>query len=123
MKIMEAINIIDALKPNGYTQPEKITWLSQLDGMIQRELIDTHVGGDAHYAPYNEDTDPETELLAPEPFCRDLYIKYLSAQMDFHNGEIEQYNNTLVSFQTDWTAFSRWYNRTHLPKSMARKYW
>ena len=46
MTIMEAINRIDAIKPNGYPQLEKIRWLSTLDGNIKANIIDTHEGGE-----------------------------------------------------------------------------
>ena len=44
MKIIEAIQKVDALKPNNYSQEDKIKWLSTLDGVIKREIIDTHEG-------------------------------------------------------------------------------
>lgn len=46
MTIIEAIQKTDELKPNGYTQSQKIEWLAKLDGMIKRGIIDTHEGGD-----------------------------------------------------------------------------
>ena len=42
MTVMEAINHVDAVKPNGYSQNEKIRWLSYLDGIVKKEIIDTH---------------------------------------------------------------------------------
>ena len=42
MTISEAINKIDSLKPNGYSQTDKISWLSLADGMIKNNIIDTH---------------------------------------------------------------------------------
>lgn len=42
MTVMEAINRVDAVKPNAYKQQEKIRWLSILDGIIKKEIIDTH---------------------------------------------------------------------------------
>ena len=124
MKIIEAINAIDTLKPNGYTQTEKIGWLSYLDGMIKTEIIDTHEGAEEiSFSGYDENTDLDTELLAAEPFGRDLYIKYLENQMDYYNGETEKYNNSLTMYQAAYLAFARWYNRSHLPISKKRKYW
>ena len=46
MKLIEAINKIDALKQNTFTQEDKIGWLSTLDGIIKSEIIDTHEGAD-----------------------------------------------------------------------------
>ena len=124
MKIIEAINAIDALKPNAYTQAEKIRWLSTLDGMLQTELFSVHEGADeTPFSGYDEDTPPETELLAQEPYGRDLYLKYLEAQIDYYNGETARYNNSMIMYQAAYTAFARWYNRTHLPRSQKRKYW
>ena len=45
MTIIEAINKVDSLKPNGYTQSDKVGWLSVLDGAIKRSVIDTHDDG------------------------------------------------------------------------------
>lgn len=42
MTLMEAINHLDAVKPNSYGQREKIKWLSNLDGLIKKEIIETH---------------------------------------------------------------------------------
>jgi hypothetical protein len=39
---MGAINHLDAVKPNGYSQTEKIRWLSTLDGIVKAEIIDNH---------------------------------------------------------------------------------
>ena len=39
MTISEAITKIDALRPNMYTDAEKIGWLSKLDGMIYYEIL------------------------------------------------------------------------------------
>lgn len=50
MTIIEAINKIDSLKPNAYTQTDKIRWLSLLDGRVKEEVIDTHECDDMHDA-------------------------------------------------------------------------
>ena len=42
MTVLEAINRLDAIKPNSYSQSEKIKWLSTLDGIIKSEIMDTH---------------------------------------------------------------------------------
>ena len=44
MKIIEAINRIDSLKHNTYSNNEKLAWLSRLDSMVKRLIIDTHEG-------------------------------------------------------------------------------
>lgn len=124
MKIMEAIASIDELKPNGYSFEVKLAWLSYLDGMIKREIIDTHQEAKmTDFIAYDENTAEQTELLAHEPFAQELYISFLENQIDYFNGETAKYNNSLLKFQAAYTAYSRWYNRSHLPISQKRKYW
>jgi hypothetical protein len=115
MKISEAINRIDTLKFNTYTQSEKVAWLSTIDGTIKREVIDTHEGGEeVVFEGYTDDTPLETELLAPAPYD-DLYIKWLEAQIDYANAEYGKYNNSKLAFNTAYTAYESWYNRQHMP--------
>ena len=42
MTIIEAINKVDALKFNTYSQNDKITWLSKLDLAVKRLILDNH---------------------------------------------------------------------------------
>lgn len=124
MKLIEAINAIDALKPNAYTQSEKIRWLSALDGMIFEEILATHEGAElTAFTGYDDATPPETELLAQMPFGAELYVKYLENQIDYFNGETEKYNNSLTMYQAAYTNFARWYHRSHLPLARKRKFW
>ena len=46
MKIIDAISGIDSLKQNAYSQPDKVRWLSTLDGIVKKQIIDNHVGAD-----------------------------------------------------------------------------
>jgi len=124
MKISEAIALVDELKPNAYTEETKRSWLSYLDGMIKREILDTHQGTEnTEFFGYDENTDLETELLAKEPFASELYISFLENQIDYFNGETAKYNNSLMKYQAAYAAYSRWYNRTHLPIGRKRKFW
>jgi hypothetical protein len=116
MKIIEAINKIDDLKHNTYSHGDKVGWLSRLDSMAKRLVIDTHEGGeDVTFTGYNAETDPDTELLIPEPFD-EAYLRYLEAQIDYANGEYGKYNNSIEMFNASWNAYQNYYNRTHMPK-------
>lgn len=46
MKIIEAINRIDSLVHNTYTQSDKVQWLSEMDWEVKLHIIDTHEGAD-----------------------------------------------------------------------------
>ncbi len=122
MTINEAINKTDALKPNNFSIEDKIGWLSTLDYTVMREMIDTHEGGeDIVFEGYTEDTDLDTELLAPAPYD-EMYLRWLEAQIDYANNEFGKYNNAITMFNTAYGAYNNYYNRTHMPKGKQRKY-
>lgn len=116
MTLIEAITRIDTLKPNTYTQQEKIKWLSMLDGIIKYEIIDTHEGADeVSFVGYDENTNLATELLVPAPYD-DIYIRWLETRIDYTNGEYARYNNALQAYNDVYSDFCKYYNRIHMPK-------
>lgn len=121
MKVREAIDRIDNLKHNTYTNGEKVDWLNRLDGMIKREIIDTHEGGE--FVPFEGYTvlDMDKELLIGYPYD-EMYIRWLEAQIDYYNGEIARYNNAIMMYQTAYDAYQRYYNRSHMPLTKKMKY-
>ena len=122
MTIMDAIYRIDELKPNSYSQSEKIKWLSSLDGLIKSKIIDTHEGGEAViFSGYDENTELGTELLVPAPYD-DVYLRWLETQIDYANGEYGKYNNSAIIFNTAYTEYANYYNRTHMPKGAKFKF-
>ena len=120
MTIIEAINKIDALKPNTYTQSEKVKWLSMLDSLIYKEIVSTHEGN-LSFEGYNDDTPIDTVLIAEEPYD-DMYIKWLESKIDYYNAEYTRYNNSVTVFNDIYQEFSRYYTRTHKPKTHKVKY-
>lgn len=117
MTIMGAINQVDSVKPNVYSQDEKVKWLSTLDGMVKAEIIDTHEGAEGvSFREYDETTPLTQSLLIPYPYDN-VYIKWLEAQIDYASGEYGNYNNSITLFNTAYLAYEKFYNRTHKPIS------
>lgn len=117
MTIMDALYRVDEVKPNTFSQTEKIHWLNTLDGMIKSNIIDTHEGGeDITFEGYASDVGINTVLLVPAPYD-DIYIRYLEMQIDYANGEYGKYNNSMAVYNTAYSAFEKYYNRTHKPIS------
>ena len=115
MTLIEAINRINVLKPNTYSQEEKVSWLSTIDGIIKKEIIDTHEGADeVIFNGYDEFTDLSTVLLVPEPY-EDVYLRWLEAQIDYANGEYARYNNVMKAYNNAYSSCFRYYNKTHMP--------
>lgn len=122
MTLIEAIDQVNALKPNTYNHTEKVKWLSTLDGIIKREIIDTHEGAEeVTFTGYDEDTDLATELLVPAPYDS-IYLRWLETQIDYANGELSRYNNSAQAYNDAYNAFARYYNRTHMPKGKKFKF-
>ena len=122
MKIIEAIQAVDTLKPNAYSELEKIQWLSKLDGIIKTEIIDTHEGNeDITFNGYDENTSLETELLVKAPYDS-IYVSWLESRIDYANGEYAKYNNSTTVFNTDYASYEKYYNRNHMPKGNSIKY-
>ena len=122
MKIKEAINGIDSLNHNTYTQIDKVQWLSRVDWMVNKHIIDTHEGAEeVSFTGYDDMTDLNTELLVPAPHD-ELYLRWMEAQIHYHNGEYGKYNNAIDMFNTTYEDYKRYYNRTHMPKGKQFKY-
>ena len=122
MTINEVIRAVDSLKPNSYSEPEKIQWLSELDGTIKAEIIDTHEGNEAiSFNGYDENTPLETELIAAAPYDR-IYKSWLESRIDYANGDYARYNNSVTVFNTDYLSYQRAYNREHMPKGTKIKF-
>ena len=122
MTIIEVINKTDSLKPNNYSQEDKIAWLSNLDGIIKTEIIDTHEGSDkVTFNGYTAETALDTVLLVDAPYDA-IYIKWLEAQIDYANGDTKRYENSMIMYNTNYSAFERYYNRKHMPIGKSIKF-
>ena len=122
MTLMEALHRIDAIKPNSYTQEEKIKWLSTLDGIIKAEIIDTHEGGEnIVFNGYTEETDLNATLLVPHPYD-EIYLFWLESKIDYWNGEIGKYNNSISMYNEAYATYQKYYNRKNMPKSNKFKF-
>ena len=122
MKIKEAINGIDSLNHTTDTQIAKVQWRSRVDWMVNKHIIDTHEGAEeVSFTGYDDMTDLNTELLVPAPHD-ELYLRWMEAQIHYHNGEYGKYNNAIDMFNTTYEDYKRYYNRTHMPKGKQFKY-
>ena len=122
MTINEAISKIDDYKSNVYSQEDKIWWLSRVDGMIKRLIIDAHEGGESvYFEGYTEKTDLTTELLVPHPFDN-MYLYWLEAQIDYYNGELKKYNNSITMFNSAFASFESDYKANHKPIGKGQRF-
>ena len=122
MTIAEAISEIDTLKPNDYTNADKIKWLSRLDSLIYEEIYCSHQDNPLEsFDGYTGLTDTSTELFVKEPYDN-IYRFWLEAQIDYSNAELGKYNNSITMYNAAYTAFQNSYNRAHMPLTHSLKF-
>lgn len=116
MTVSEAVAFVDKMKPNKFSPEEKFRWLTDIDGMIVRELIETHEDNPltGEFLGYMVGRDEDAVLIAPAPYDQ-LYRWYLESQIDLGNMEIAKYNNSKSLFNQAYLTFTDHYNRTHMP--------
>ena len=122
MTIADAISKVDALKPNTYPLDTKIEWLSNLDGRVKAQIIDTHeCTSPIYFYGYHDVTDQEMELLVPAPYD-EMYLRWLEAMIDYHNSDDDRYNNAIVLFNNAYEGYKKHYTRTHMPRSKGKQF-
>ena len=115
MTISEAITQLQAVKENQYDDETLVRWISDLEGTLYEDIVKNHESSeDIPHGRYSVDTDMDTVLMVPEPYS-DIYIKYLMAQVDYHNAEMQRYTNSMIMYNVALDAFAGWYNRNNMP--------
>ena len=122
MTIREAIDKLDSLVINTYTQADKIEWLSRLETEIKQEIIDTHESSKRFvFSGYDEDTSEDTELIVPAPYD-DVYLKWMEAQIHYYNGENNKFNSAMMMYRAALDAFASYYHRYHMPLKRGNRF-
>ena len=119
MTIMEAIQQVDALKPNAYSVRQKIQWLSQLEAMVQSLVMDAHEDGGDPFTGFTDQTDPDTRLRMTAPFDM-AYLYWLEAQIHYANEDLDLYNRAIVLFNGVYAEFKAAYKRSHRARKVGR---
>ena len=115
MKLGELLRKIDQLRPNAYTDAEKIDMLNTIEGRVYTDIMSKADDGlNWTFIPFKEGQE-ERELVVPVPFT-DIYSYYLMAQIDFLNGDSGRYNDTMVLLQNAWDEYAAYYRENNEPK-------
>lgn len=121
MTLGEAIAQVDELKPNAIPQLTKVLWLSTLDGLVKRNVFDTHGTGLGEFPGYGPQTSLDTALLVEAPYDT-LYRRWLEAQIDLTNAEYDRYNAAIRVFSDEYGNFENDYNRSHPPARQGSRF-
>ena len=103
----KAIETVDRLKPNSYSEEDKLRWISDLDGLVKRLVIQ-----EDDVTPYAYPDDMDKELLIPAPYD-DVYTLFLEAKIDYYNREYANYNNSATMFEAQFSEYKKDYIRKH----------
>jgi len=107
VKLLDAIQQADELRPNDLPEERKAAWLCSLEA----DFADV-MGVDTPENHYPEDRT----LLMPFPYD-DAYVPYLAAMIDLANQDTALYaNDKAVADEAAKRARARW-RREHRPKS------
>lgn len=119
MTIREAIDKLDAMHPNSFSESKKVQWLNQVESEIYKSIILTHekvLNPDGtpkyNFTGYTDATPKTTELIAEAPYD-DLYVYYMEAQIDYADKETARYSNSIAMYNTAVTEFNKFYNARH----------
>ncbi len=113
MKIAKVIEMVDALRPNTFDEEQKVRWLAELDGTIGAEVM---LMGHAQlqYLNYQYPDDMETMLLVQFPYDK-MYEAWLTAKIDYANGEYDKYQNSMQMFNAAYEDFVCWFANRYEP--------
>lgn len=109
MKISEAIHYAGLVEKGNVMEEElAVLWLSELDGMIQSDIMLHAPEEIVSYA------SPEDELLLKPPHDK-LYVDYLVMMIRQVQQEYEGYNNAQDIVNEKLRTFQRWYVQNYRP--------
>ncbi len=107
MRIREAIERADDVKPNAFDSKTKVAWLNALEGRIAASVF-LLAPAEIRQLQYRLPEDLETELLVTAPHD-DIYLLWIQAKIDEGNGEYDKYQNTMQIYNEHYGSFLRWF--------------
>ena len=113
MTALEAIHEIDTLKPNTYSQEQKLLWLDRLDTFIQKSILNRYPG---RKAPTPVQGDPDRMLLMEPPFDEG-YLHWMESKIHYFNEEIDRYNGAIRLFRGIFEDYQRKLNEGAMPEN------
>ena len=111
MTLKSAIDYIDSIRPNAFTDEQKTMWINEIEGKVQSEIL---LFAPSQMISYSYQNDMDTELLAAPPHDN-VYTSYLCAMLDFAHAEYNRYNNSMQLFNANFNEYMRWFAKHYRP--------
>lgn len=112
MTVQEVLAQTDAVKPNQFEEGMKLVWLNEVEGRVYQVMKLRKGSEDVKEPHISMESMYNDCLLLPESFSG-IYVHYLSAMIDYFNGETARYNNSMYMFNTAWSEFENYWYREH----------
>ena len=109
--LKSVISYVDEIKPNAFSAAAKTQWVNECEGLVQTEVL---LLASEEIITYSYDTDKDKELLVKPPHDK-IYWTYLTAMIDFANGEYNKYQNTMQVFNAFFGEYIRWFALNYRP--------
>ena len=123
MTLQEALDICDEMKPNMMKRDLKIKYITEIEQLIWAEILmrHEHTPEQETKPEYNEETDPGTVLIVPDPYSM-VYIYWLMCKVDIQNQEDARWNIDRTHFDNEYDTMSDWWTRTFMPLQRTREF-
>ena len=113
MTVMEAIHEVDCLRPNSFTQEQKVEWLDRLDCFVRSSILDRFPRLSADLLNLGS---PERELLMKAPFDQ-AYLHWLESKIHYFNEEMDLYNGAVRMFRGVFEDYQRQLVKDNCPEN------
>lgn len=112
----QVVGEVKRLRPSGYSGEEMTVWVNELQADIWRDvwLRTTE-------APVLDWALDQQEALLLDANWSGLYHAWIGAQIDFHNGEYDKYQNSMEMYNAHWRRYAAWYGNTYLANPTLRE--
>ena len=120
MTVDEIISKVDALEPNQYGREQKISWLSDLDELIFRDIYKTHAMPEEYPTEFNRYSTGSEDVLVSGAYGNEMYLPYLMSKIAKENYEIDKYNVEAVLYNNAFTEYANYINRNYMPNNKGR---
>lgn len=112
MTLKECIDFVSEVKPHAFSEATLTEWINEVEGYVQTEIFcfDPTTNLTRYTWPANKDS-----VLMVKPPHDEIYRYYLYAAIDFHNGEYDKAQNSIVWYNDKMAKFNNWFIETYHP--------
>ena len=101
MTVKEMIEYTDKLKPNSFDFEIKLSWINQVEGMLQSEILKMPL--DKIKVLSNENDT----LSIMHPYSQ-AYNFYIASMIDFFSGDFAKYENSSAAYNDVMKRYAKY---------------